>query len=330
MSDEKNQMAPYERTESLLRSRGNMLAQLIPGVVGNADAKKEATARFMRQVMTACQKNSALLDAHPESLWLAACNVAATGLDPSGQTGEAALVPYKGTVTPIIMSRGYIVLALRSGAARAIEHNVVCEGDVFDYEFGSAPFLRHKPALVNRGKPVAVWAIATLASGEKVYEVMGWGEVEAIRARSKSAERGPWATDPLEMGRKTVLRRIAKRLPWNSTDNLVEKMLEIQAADDATFGLDDERSEIKPAGETKGGVAGLKDKLGVASKAPSSPVEPREAEGAPDGAATQERQPAGSGGAAAGKLKCLGCGRLQPPPEVDLKNKVCIDCAPKG
>ncbi len=325
MSDENtNQITPYERTESLLRSRGGELMQLLPGTFADATARKEVAARFMRQVMTACQKNTTLLAAHPESLWLAAANLAAAGLDPSGQTGEAALVPFKGMVTPIIMSRGYVILALRSGAARAIEHNVVCEGDVFDYEFGSSPFLRHKPALSKRGDPIAVWAIATLASGEKLYEVMGWDAVEAIRERSKSKDSGPWVTDTMEMGRKTVLRRIAKRLPWNSTDNMVEKMLDIQAADDATFGLDDERTAIQPSPQPAAGkgMDGLRAK--VMPKAPSIPVESSEAEGAPTHAAGQEPQAVVKPAPVASGPVCPGCGKSGG--EIDRVLKSCSNC----
>jgi len=274
----------YAALADTLRDRGREIAQLLPGTHGDAKAKSEAVAKFCRQMMTACERNPALLEADQGSLFLAGLNIAATGLDPSGNNGEAALVPYAGKVTPIIMARGLVILAVRSGAARAIEHNVVCEGDSFDWELGTAAYIRHKPSLGKRGAPVAVWAIATLPSGEKVYEVMGWPEVEAIKARSKSGAKGggPWGTDPLEMGRKTVLRRLSKRLPYTADDSGIAAMLQIQAAEDANFGIDTTpRADLPQVVRSSGGgMAALRaatsDKAKPVETTPAKATDPAE------------------------------------------------------
>ena len=42
---------------------------------------------------------------------------------------------------------------------------------------------------------------------------MPWTEVEYVRKRAKASDRGPWVDYPGEMARKTVLRRLIKRLP---------------------------------------------------------------------------------------------------------------------
>ena len=47
---------------------------------------------------------------------------------------------------------------------------------------------------------------------------MSTKEINAIRARSKAANDGPWVTDWSEMGRKTVLRRSSKY--WPSMDEM--------------------------------------------------------------------------------------------------------------
>jgi phage RecT family recombinase len=235
------------------------VTQLLPGTYGTKEAKGEAVARFCRQLMTAVDRNPTLLDCNRNSFWIAGLAIAGVGLDPSGTTGEAAIVPFKGVATPMIMARGYVVLAIRSGAAKKIEHGVVCEGDQFDYEQGSNAYVRHRIALGNRGAPIAVWAIAVLPTGESVTEIMNWEEVNAIRLRSRSADKGPWSTDPLEMGRKTVLRRIMKRLPWNA-DDLMGQLIEVQKVEDNTFGLGDldRKPDALPA-PAKAGLAGLRD-----------------------------------------------------------------------
>ena len=56
-----------------------------------------------------------------------------------------------------------------------------------------------------------------MKDGEKSREVMSVEDVNAIRARSRSGNSGPWVSDFSEMAKKTVVRRHAKRLPM-STD----------------------------------------------------------------------------------------------------------------
>jgi recombinational DNA repair protein RecT len=58
-----------------------------------------------------------------------------------------------------------------------------------------------------------VWAKAVLSDGSEQYEVMSIGEIDAIRGRSKAGSSGPWKTDYPEMAKKTVIRRLFKRLP---------------------------------------------------------------------------------------------------------------------
>jgi recombination protein RecT len=260
----------------MVKIRGGELLQLLPDANGTDKERRDSLARFQRQIMVAVDKNPALLDCGQRGLWLAFLHLASLGLDPSGNNGESAVVPFKGVATPMIMARGYVMLAIRSGAAQAIDHGAVCEGDLFDYELGSDAYIRHKPALRNRGDLIAVWAVAVLPSGQKVYEVIGWDEVEGIRARSRSGEKGPWVTDPAEMGRKTVLRRIMKRLPWSS-DDMMDRLVQAQSAEDAAIGIDlTPRKEIRS--ESVGGLAGLRERAGLAHEPEPQPivVEPQE------------------------------------------------------
>ena len=52
-------------------------------------------------------------------------------------------------------------------------------------------------------------------------------EVEAIRNRSKASEFGPWVTDFEEMAKKTVLRRLLKRLPLSSENYALAQAVEV-------------------------------------------------------------------------------------------------------
>ena len=91
---------------------------------------------------------------------------------------------------------------------------MVYKADAFDYELGDEERIKHKPHLgEERGAPVAVYAIARTKDGAVYREVMSVGEVEKIRRASKAANAGPWVDHWGEMARKTVIKRLAKRLP---------------------------------------------------------------------------------------------------------------------
>lgn len=173
--------------------------------------------RLLRITLQSIQNTPALLDCTPRSLYAAVLECATLGLEP-GVLGHAYLVPYKGRVQMIPGYKGLIDLAKRSGAVLGIEARVVYEKDEFDFEYGDAGFIRHRPYFAeDPGKLVAAWAMAILTSGFKQKEVMPARDVLAIKKRSPAAARGgPWATDEPEMWRKTVVRRLCKYLPLSS------------------------------------------------------------------------------------------------------------------
>jgi recombination protein RecT len=166
--------------------------------------------------MTAVQNNPVLLSKDRKSLFLSAVKCASDGLLPDGR--EAALVPYKDQVQYLPMVAGIRKKVRNSGEITTWDVHAVHENDQFDYELGDAPHIRHKPALANRGKLIAVYSVATLKGGEISRDVMNVEEVEKIRAKSK-ASNSPWG-DPAfygEMAKKTVAKRHSKTLPM-STD----------------------------------------------------------------------------------------------------------------
>ena len=160
-----------------------------------------------------------------ESVFQCLLSCAELGLDPSGVTGQAYLVPFEDKkrqihiCTLIIGYKGLIDLARRGGTLKQIETHVVYERDVFRLRFGLDPLLEHEPHLDgDPGKPRLVYCVAQLEDGAKHVEVMTVAEVNAIRKRSRSGEnpKAPWATDWAEMARKTVARRACKWLPMST------------------------------------------------------------------------------------------------------------------
>lgn len=170
--------------------------------------------RFVRTVMTAVQLEPKLLGADRKSLLSSCMRAAQDGLMLDGR--EAALVTYGDKVQYLPMVGGILKKLRQSGQLLSISANVVYEKDAFDYELGDEERIKHKPFLGDRGRPIAVYAVARTIEGGIYREVMSVGEVESIRNRSRAGKDGPWKNNWSEMARKTVIRRICKRLPSSS------------------------------------------------------------------------------------------------------------------
>jgi recombination protein RecT len=172
--------------------------------------------RFARVVMTAVGSNPDLLRADRASLLEASLKAAQDGLLPDGRDG--ALVIYGQKVQWMPMIAGILKKVRNSGELLSISAYVAHEKDKFFYRLGDDETIEHEPFLDgDPGKPRIVYAVAKTKDGGTYREVMTVGEVEKIRAVSKARNSGPWTQWWGEMARKTVLRRLAKRLPM-STD----------------------------------------------------------------------------------------------------------------
>ena len=174
-----------------------------------------STKRFLRVVFTQLHTNPVLQKCSKESLLASVFKAAERGLMPNGRHG--ALVPYwnshKRTNEAQFqeMYQGLIHLARKSGDIADIVPATIYENDEWSYELGMHMDLRHKPALSNRGEPIAYYAVILFPDGRKSFGPgpMSKEAIDAIRARSK-AKSGPWDTDYEPMAWKTVIKRNLK------------------------------------------------------------------------------------------------------------------------
>lgn len=181
---------------------------------------------FRRTVITAVNLNPDLVRADRRSLFTSCVQAAQDGLYPDGK--EAALVIFNTKVKRggaeewiqkvqyMPMVKGIRKLMRNTGEVDSAVAHVVHERDHFDYELGDDEKIEHKPAIGDRGRPIAAYAIIKLANGEIIREVMDVAEIERVRAVSKAAQKGPWVSWWGEMARKTVLRRAAKSAPTSA------------------------------------------------------------------------------------------------------------------
>ncbi len=175
---------------------------------------KHLTAdRMARLALTEFRKTPALHKCKTESIIAAVFQASQLGLEFGGVMGQAYMVPYGGEATLIIGYKGLVELARRSGAITNIMAEVVCQNDVFEYEQGLEPKLRHVPARGDRGELTDAYAVAWFKNGTKQFVVMSLDEIEKIRRGSKQGGSGPWKDHFNEMAKKTAIRRLSKQLP---------------------------------------------------------------------------------------------------------------------
>jgi recombination protein RecT len=172
--------------------------------------------KFVRTTLTAIQMQPELLNADRRSLFGAVMKSAQDGLLPDGR--EAALVIFRSKGGPMVqympMIGGLLKKLRNSGELASISAHVVHERDQFDYVLGDEEKIEHKPCLFgDRGETIAVYAIAKTKDGAIYREVMSVEEVEKVRSVSRSGNGGPWTAWWGEMAKKTVIRRLCKRLP---------------------------------------------------------------------------------------------------------------------
>jgi recombination protein RecT len=184
--------------------------------------------RFIRTVVTAVQMQPDLLGADRRTLMSACMKAAQDGLLLDGR--EAGLSVYNDrqnggkTVAYLPMVGGIMKKVRQSGEISSIRAHVVYEGDQFEYELGDEERIIHKPSLSQQGgKALAVYAIARFKDGDIQREVMSFAQVEKIRAKATGIGKACWASEWGEMAKKTVIRRLAKRLPSsNDLDQVLQ------------------------------------------------------------------------------------------------------------
>lgn len=213
------QMKPKEQIAYLLKSKQSEIEKMLP--------KHLNAERLLKVAQIAATTTPALAKCDVPSLIGAIGQCAQMGLEPNTVLGHAYLVPFNtkrkdgegnerwvNSVQVIIGYKGLIDLARRSGQIVSIAAHEVCEKDHFDLVYGLEEKLEHKPALGERGKVIGYYAVAKLKDGGHCFEFMSQHQIDQIMVGTQSKGKyGPWKDHPIEMGRKTVIRRLAKYLP---------------------------------------------------------------------------------------------------------------------
>ncbi|MGP9819239.1 recombinase RecT [Salinarimonas sp. NSM] len=227
------------------------------GEIGMALPAHIPVERFMRVVLTAVNGNPDLLAADRRSLFSSAMKAAQDGLLPDGRDG--ALVIYNTKVKVknpetgreenewikavqwMPMIGGILKKVRNSGELKSIRAHVVHAKDRFEVVLGDEERIVHEPVVFGeQGPPIGAYAIAETSDGGVYREFMSREEIERVRSVSRAKDSGPWSQWWGEMARKTVLRRLAKRLPMSSDlDDLIRR-------DDELYDFEGQREARRP------------------------------------------------------------------------------------
>lgn len=299
------QAAPQKSMQDLIKGQWHKIESVMP--------KHLSSERLYQLAVSAINTTPGLMECPPASILSCIMKCSALGMEPSAVDGlgRAYILPfYNGKTrskeaTFILGYKGMIDLARRSGEILDISARAVYEGDEFEWEFGLNETLRHKPsptALHTPDKLTHVYMTCHFKDGGHYIDVMSKQEVDAIRKRSKAADRGPWVTDYEAMARKTVIRRAFPYLP-------VSIEAQTAAASDDTSGGYVEMLTGKPVIE--------------AQEASEEPIEVEEVSEAP------EQQGAPESGPDEPRVAvCANCGERYEMGDGESAESITFECCP--
>lgn len=219
---------------------GGFLA-LYKAQISQAIPKHLTAERVIQLATTVVAANPRLKECTPASLIGAVMQASTLGLDITPQFGQCHLIPRNNKKTGKLEAtfqvgyKGYIQLIRRTGEVSTVYAYVVRQNDIFEYELGLDPKLRHIPATDNRGEMTHAYAVIRFKDGGFLFEILGKADV--MRAKEKSEARdskySPWNTQEEEsMWRKTAIRRIQNYAPLSA------EFQKAVVSDDAVINVD--------------------------------------------------------------------------------------------
>lgn len=199
---------PLDRIKQEIQLRVPMISDLLP--------KHLPVQKFVADLIMVVGSNPDLQKCDMRTLIKACLEAAEVGLSLNPALKEADIIAYGTTAQFQPRYVGLMKLARQGGEVRSIEARIVREGDEFDYAFGMDKFLNHKPSK-ERGasrKPIThAYCIWEDKYQSKDFDVMTLEEIEDVRKRSRSPNKGPWVTDLAPMAKKSVVRRASNYMP---------------------------------------------------------------------------------------------------------------------
>jgi recombination protein RecT len=197
-------------------STDNVVQRIKTALIKNTDAE-----RFLLLAKIELSKDKNFEKCDGASILQCLVKVASLGLYIGA--GDAFLAPYKNKRTEQVtcsMLLGYqgMLKLLYRGGMESLTADVVFAGDQFEFQFGTENKIIHKRTFKDRGEFLCAYAVANI-NGRQVIEMMDKNEIDHCRSRSKfEKEDSPWKVFFNEMAKKTVIKRLFKKMPQENFD----------------------------------------------------------------------------------------------------------------
>lgn len=180
-----------------------------------------------RTALSAMYRSPKLMECHPLSVMRAIVEAASLGL--TFALGRAYLVPFNNKVKDPVSGResyrmeaqlipgyqGLVDLVRRSAAVKSVIAAAVYQGDTFSYSIGLTEDKFEHVSIVEPDDKMLTHAYCIIRFLDGGYQpiVLTRRQIDAVRARSKAKDFGPWVSDYAAMAIKTAVRRCTKLCP---------------------------------------------------------------------------------------------------------------------
>ena len=198
-------LTPIQQAKSNLAKMEEQFKSLLPSHV--------PTRGFIRLAIMAAESEPKLLQ-HPRSFYSAVKLAAQDGLNLDGR--DAALIPYKGKAKYSPMVGGIIKRARNSGEISSVTPAIVYKNDEFEIDYAKAEPITFKPSLSDRGEAIGAICIVWYKHGGMEFEWMTKSEIMEVKGCSQQQKSLQWTTFWTEGWKKSVVRRLFKRIPMSS------------------------------------------------------------------------------------------------------------------
>lgn len=204
------------------------------------------TTRFLQNCMTVLQDTKGIENCEPTSVARTLLKGAFLGLDFFQK--ECYAIPYGNSLQFQTDYKGETKLAKKYSirGVKDIYAKIVKEGDIFEEEIKEGQqIINFKPLSFNNNPIVGAFAVVLYQDGGMEYEAMSVEEIEAIRKNFSKMPNGlMWTKTPGEAYKKTVLRRLVKKIEKDFAS--IEQAKTFEESSDATFKKEEEITEDVP------------------------------------------------------------------------------------
>lgn len=214
-NQQKQELTPFQRKLVGMRDFLTRQAPQMQIVLQKFTTPDEVT----RFALNAMYRNPKLLECSPESVGMALMKAGQMGIKPDGYHGH--LIPFwnsKANCNECQFQpdyKGLIALAHRNPKVKSFQAGAVRQGDFFDFQQGSEPYLHYKKSLGERGDLIAAWAMVEMDGGGESFVVLNSAEIAKAKAVSQGAKQQDsiWDKWPDAMWAKTAVKALSKFVP---------------------------------------------------------------------------------------------------------------------